>query len=67
MDMMYWGNWHWGGMLIFALVFLVPAWKIVAKAGYSGAWSLFVFVPLINLIMLWVFAFSTWPRDSRTP
>jgi hypothetical protein len=39
----------------------------VAKAGYSGAWSLFVFVPLINLIMLWVFAFSTWPRDSRTP
>jgi len=64
MDMVYGSTWHWGGMLIFALIFLVPAWKIVSKAGYSGAWSLFVFVPLINVIMLWVFAFATWPKDK---
>ena len=58
----YWSIWHWTGMLIFALIFVVPAWRIVSKAGYSGAWSLFAFVPVINVVMLWVFAFSQWPR-----
>jgi len=61
MEMGYMSTWHWGGALIFALIFVIPAWKIVAKAGYAGAWSLFALVPVINIIMLWVFAFSTWP------
>jgi len=60
----YMSTWHWGGILVFAVIFLIPAWRIVSKAGYSGAWSLFVFVPVINVIMLWVFAFSTWPRNK---
>lgn len=47
---------------VFPLLYIVPAWKIVSKAGYSGAWSLLIIVPLVNLIMLWVFAFSDWPR-----
>ena len=64
MHMGYWNTWHWGGILIFAVIFVIPAWKIVSKAGYSGAWSLFAFIPLINVIMLWVFAFSKWPRDK---
>lgn len=48
---------------VFPLLYLVPTWKIVSKAGYSGAWSLLSFVPVVNLVMLWVFAFSTWPRE----
>lgn len=58
--------WHWGSVLIFALLFVVPAWRIVAKAGYSGAWSLFAFIPMINVIMLWVFAFAKWPATKTT-
>ncbi|WP_266170527.1 hypothetical protein [Dyella subtropica] len=47
---------------------VVPIWKIVSKAGYHGAWSLLMFVPLVNLIMLYVFAFNTWPMErGRTP
>ncbi|HTT10732.1 MAG TPA: hypothetical protein VMG60_07575 [Burkholderiaceae bacterium] len=64
MQMEYASSWHWGGALIFALVIIIPAWKIVSKAGYAGAWSLFAFVPVINVIMLWVFAFSNWPRNK---
>jgi uncharacterized membrane protein YhaH (DUF805 family) len=60
----YWSGWHWGGLWVFALVFIVPTWKIVSKAGYSGAWSLLAFVPLINVIMLWVFAFAKWPMEK---
>lgn len=47
--------------LIGIVLFLLPAWMIVRKAGYSGAWSLLMLIPLVNVIALFVFAFSTWP------
>jgi hypothetical protein len=50
--------------LVTYLLILIPVWRIVSKAGYSGAWSLIMFVPLINLIMIWVFAFSRWPVEA---
>ncbi len=36
-------------------------WKIFAKAGYSGALGLLMFVPIANLIVLLVLAFGEWP------
>jgi hypothetical protein len=59
--------WHFLVLLIYLAVFVVPCWKIVSKAGYSGAWSLLALVPFVNIIMLWVFAFSSWPitKESR--
>ena len=36
--------------------------RILNKAGYSGWWSLILFVPIVNIIMIYVFAFSQWPR-----
>jgi hypothetical protein len=53
--------WPWGGIVLFGLVFVLPCWQIVRKAGFSGAWALLAFVPLVNVIALWVFAFSRWP------
>lgn len=52
--------WHW----IIILIMLIPLWmfsKVIAKAGYSAWWALIGVVPLVNLIALWVFAFSKWP------
>lgn len=50
------------GLLIAAIIFVIPTWRIVERAGYHGAWALLVLVPLVNIIALWVFAFSQWPR-----
>jgi len=36
-------------------------WRIFSKAGYSGAMSLLLFVPIANLIVLCVLAFGEWP------
>lgn len=55
------GDWHGVGMILAALLFLVPLWKIVSKAGFHGAWSLLALVPLVNLVALWAFAFMKWP------
>lgn len=55
--------WHWLIVLFILATYIVPVWRILTKAGYSGAWSILGFVPLLNIIMLWIFAFSRWPRD----
>jgi uncharacterized membrane protein YhaH (DUF805 family) len=52
---------HWIIVLIIALIYFVPIVKVLNKAGYSGWWSLLVFVPLVNIVMFWVFAFADWP------
>ena len=56
--------WHWLISTIFLGIFIIPLWRIAAKAGYSGAWSLMLFVPGVNMVMRWVFAFSKWPIET---
>ena len=56
----------WHLMVLVALVLVVWAFvavfgRILNRAGYSRWWLLTVVVPLLNLIMLWVFAFAIWP------
>ena len=49
-----------------ALVFtIVIWWRIVSKTGYSGVLSLLMLVPLANLILLLVLAFSKWPIEEK--
>ena len=55
-------------ILVFSLVGLVGFifaiivyWRIFAKAGYSGALGLLMFVPIANIVMLCVLAFGEWP------
>jgi len=51
--------------VIFSLVAIIFAvviyWRIFAKAGYSGALGLLMFVPIANIIMLCILAFGEWP------
>jgi len=70
------------GLVVFLVIALgstilgiIIWWKIFSKAGYSGALSLLMLVPIANLIMLLVLAFGTWPihrelahlKQSRVP
>ena len=65
MGMYGYGGWHGWGLLVMVIVFIVPLWKILTKAGFNGAWSLLTFIPMVNIIALWVFAFSKWPKERR--
>ena len=69
-----------GGFLLIWFVFalgililsLVVNWKIASKAGYSGVLSLLMLIPLVNFVVLLMFAFSEWPieqqlRGTRSP
>ena len=51
-----------GLIMIASIIFAVIIWwRIFSKAGYSGAMSLLMFVPIANLIVLCVLAFGEWP------
>jgi hypothetical protein len=51
--------------IILAIPLLIFFALVIKKAGYSGWWVLLGLVPIVGLIMLWVFAFSRWPIDER--
>jgi hypothetical protein len=51
--------------IILVIPILVLFAFVVKKAGYSGWWVLLGLIPIVGLVMLWVFAFSRWPVDEQ--
>jgi uncharacterized membrane protein YhaH (DUF805 family) len=51
-------------LVTLALVIVIQ-WRIAAKAGYNGALSLLLLVPMVNFIVLLIFAFGEWPIEAQ--
>ena len=52
--------------LIIGVLIILPFWFIFSKAGYSKWLSLLMVVPIVNIVMLYYLAFSTWPNQRET-
>jgi hypothetical protein len=52
------------GLAAFAFGILIY-WKIFSKAGYSGARSLLLLIPIVNLVIICMFAFGEWPIQQE--
>ncbi len=50
------------GMMVVALL---PWFFIYKKAGYNPAMGCLMFIPIANIIMLFVLAFSQWPIERE--
>ncbi len=56
----------WTLVCLVLLIFgLVINWLIAQKAGYAGVASLLMLIPLVNIIILCMFAFSEWPIQKE--
>jgi hypothetical protein len=51
---------------IFVAFCLWLGYRILDKAGFDGRWVLILLIPIVNVIMIWVFAFSHWPKLKKT-
>ena len=49
---------------IFA-IFILPFWKIFTKAGFPGWLSLFLLIPIANILVLFFLAFAEWPALKK--
>lgn len=52
---------------VLVVIFIWPWYRIFGKAGFSGWPALLMFVPLVNIAMLFYLAFAEWPalRNAR--
>lgn len=50
------------GIIAAVLCFWIGG-NIARKAGFSRWLSLLLLVPLVNIVIIWMFAFSPWPNE----
>ena len=53
--------------LVASVVAVIPYWFIFKKAGFSPWLAVLMFVPLANIIILYVIAFSEWKVAPVAP
>lgn len=60
---------HWFIVLVMITplmaLLVVPTWRILQRAGFSGAWALLMLVPIVGLLVPWVVSFLKWPSDRE--
>ena len=52
-------------LLAYLVLIVLPVAVVIGKAGYSRWWVILALIPMVNLIALWVFAFSRWPALKK--
>jgi hypothetical protein len=60
--MMGFGAGHWLTFAVLVAVVIFPVGRILDRAGFSPLWSVLAFIPVVNLIALWLFAYADWPK-----
>jgi hypothetical protein len=55
---------HWVIFAAMVAVILYPIGKILDRVGLSPFWSVLALIPLVNVVALWILAFTDWPRDT---
>jgi hypothetical protein len=48
-------------LLVGGIIIILPLWKVFSKAGYPGALSVGMILPVVNVVLLYFLGFSDWP------
>lgn len=59
------GPWGWLLVIAFMVAMIYPYVRILRRTGFSAWWLLTMLLPIVNMVMLWVFAFVKWPAVDR--
>jgi len=46
----------------YVLAILIPFGQLLRRTGFNRWWLLLAFLPVINIVALWVFAYVKWPK-----
>ena len=52
--------------VLYVGVFVIPFWRIFNKAGFSPWLSIFMPIPLLNIVMCFFLAFANWPNTGAS-
>ena len=59
------GFWEFLVAIFWIAAVSVPIVKILQRTGHSPWWTILAFIPLLNLLALWIFAYARWPASDR--
>jgi len=52
-------------LIIIVTLLLIPIARILRRTGHSRWWCLIAWIPIVNIIALWVLAFVPWPTVDK--
>jgi len=55
-----------GGCYFFIAILGIPINRILTRIGYSKWWTIVYFIPFVNIVGIWILAYSRWPAVDRT-
>ena len=53
------------GLLILAIIDILPFWRIFKRAGYPGPIGLLAIIPFAGIVLLYVLAFAPLPNLKK--
>jgi hypothetical protein len=60
------GIWQWLFVIFLIVVLSIPIARILTRIGYSKWWTIVYFIPFVNIVGIWILAYSRWPAVDRT-
>jgi ABC-type Fe3+ transport system permease subunit len=58
--------WQWLFVIFLIVVLGIPIARILTRIGYSKWWTIVYFIPFVNIVGIWILAYSRWPAVDRT-
>lgn len=55
----------WFVFLVLFVFQMYCYWRVAMKSGYPGAYSLFMLIPLVNIIIGLIWVFTEWPIEAE--
>ena len=59
------GIWQWLFVIFLIVVLSIPIARILTRIGYSKWWTIVYFIPFVNIIGIWILAYSRWPAVDQ--
>lgn len=53
--------WHLLIIVVIVVSYIWPVSRLLHRTGHARFWVILGFIPLVNVIALWVWAYKPWP------
>ena len=57
---------HWLAFVALVAFAIYPIGTLLRRIGFSPLWSILIFVPIVNVVAIWILALVEWPEDQIT-
>ncbi|VVD94744.1 hypothetical protein [Pandoraea terrigena] len=54
------------GLLVAIVLVGVPVWRILTRLGLSPWFTVLAFIPVVNIIALWLLSYANWPGQRAS-